>query len=189
MVFVQNIIAVFGCLLLTAVTATGSESLPTNEQAPWRAEIRMGVLVHDVDNLWSHSRKEDGVDLNAELILAYPDWQLLAGRIHSNLGASVNTQGDTSKVYGGLLWEYQFDSGIFLNLGLGGAVHDGRLDTDRDDTKSLGSRILFRIPIEIGYAAKRHHRISIMFDHISNGYLANPNQGLDTVGLRYGYRF
>ncbi len=149
----------------------------------------MGVLVHDVDNLWSHSRKEDGVDLNAELILAYPDWQLLAGRIHSNLGASVNTQGDTSKVYGGLLWEYQFDSGIFLNLGLGGAVHDGRLDTDRDDTKSLGSRILFRIPIEIGYAAKRHHRISIMFDHISNGYLANPNQGLDTLGLRYGYRF
>jgi len=28
-----------------------------------------------------------------------------------------------------------------------------------------------------------------MFDHISNGYLADPNEGLDTFGIRYGYLF
>ena len=76
-----------------------------------------------------------------------------------------------------------------MDVGLGAAVHDGKLDTRDDDKKSLGSRVLFRIPIEIGYALNNRHRISILFDHVSNGYLANPNEGLDTFGLRYGYKF
>jgi hypothetical protein len=28
-----------------------------------------------------------------------------------------------------------------------------------------------------------------MFDHVSNAYLAEPNDGLDTIGIRYIYRF
>jgi hypothetical protein len=28
-----------------------------------------------------------------------------------------------------------------------------------------------------------------MFDHISNAYLASPNEGMDTLGVRYGYQF
>jgi hypothetical protein len=29
----------------------------------------------------------------------------------------------------------------------------------------------------------------VTFDHISNAELASPNEGLDTLGVRYGYRF
>ncbi len=80
-------------------------------------------------------------------------------------------------------------SGIFMNVGVGAALHDGELEVGRDDKKALGSRLLFRIPIEVGYAMNRHHRLSIAFAHVSNAYLADPNEGLDTLGFRYSYRF
>jgi lipid A 3-O-deacylase len=31
--------------------------------------------------------------------------------------------------------------------------------------------------------------MKILFDHVSNAYLANPNEGMDTLGIVYGYRF
>jgi hypothetical protein len=31
--------------------------------------------------------------------------------------------------------------------------------------------------------------ISILFAHISNAYPADPNQGLDVLGVRYGIQF
>ena len=67
--------------------------------------------------------------------------------------------------------------------------YDGKLDTKRRDRKSLGSRILFHIPIELGLEIKKHHRVSLFFDHVSNAYLADKNDGLDTLGVRYGYKF
>jgi hypothetical protein len=149
--------------------------------------IRTGILAHDVP-VWSLSRREGGVDFNAELIFGFPNGRLFSGVVRTNLGFSLNSQGDTSKVYTGLLWEYMWDSGLFLNLGLGLAAHDGKLDNS-DDKKGLGSRILFRIPLEMGLLFTRHQGISMMFDHVSNAYLADPNEGLDTIGLRYIYRF
>jgi hypothetical protein len=68
-------------------------------------------------------------------------------------------------------------------------VHNGQLESDDANNKQLGSRVLFRVPIEFGFAIGKHHRISIMFDHISNADLADPNEGLDTLGLRYGFQF
>jgi hypothetical protein len=29
----------------------------------------------------------------------------------------------------------------------------------------------------------------ILFDHVSNAYLESPNDGMDTLGIVYGYRF
>ena len=178
-------------MLFTAVTtsATEPEPMPSKNGAGWLHGIRAGALAHDVDDLWSGTRKEGGVDLNAEIIFNRPSVSLLSGNVSPNLGASINTQGDTSKIYGGILWELAMKSGIFLNLGIGAAVHNGELDTSREDKKSLGSRVLLRIPIEIGYSLSEHHQISILFDHVSNAFLVDPNEGLDTLGLRYGYRF
>jgi hypothetical protein len=79
--------------------------------------------------------------------------------------------------------------GLFFAPGVGAAVHDGNLDERERHQKRLGSRVLFRIPVEIGYAFGAHHRLMFAFDHVSNAGLADPNQGLDTVGVRYGYRF
>ena len=159
-----------------------------DEQKPkWLHEIRTGILVHDVP-LWSRTRQEGGVDFNGEFIFGFPNYRILSGNLRTNLGFSLNSRGDTSKIYSGILWEYLWDSGVFLNLGLGAAVHNGELDNS-DDNKELGSRILFRIPVEIGLRFAGHQGVSIMFDHVSNAYLAEPNEGLDTIGLRYSYRF
>jgi hypothetical protein len=63
------------------------------------------------------------------------------------------------------------------------------LESDDSNKKQLGSRVLFRIPIEFGLTLQERHRISILFDHMSNAYLANPNEGMDTIGVRYGFQF
>lgn len=151
-------------------------------------EIRFGVLYHDL-GVWGGSSNEGGFDVNAELVFS-PSLDLFSGRLRANLGFSLNTTGDTSKIYGGGVWEYRWPKGYFIDLALGLTVHDGESDQgDVANMNQLGSPVLFRLAIETGFAFGRHHLISIMFDHISNGYLTEPNEGLDTLGLRYGYRF
>lgn len=151
-------------------------------------EVSIGLLAHDVDNLWSGSKKESGVDVNAEMVFKRPRRDVLHGRIRPNLGISVNNQGDTSKIYGGILWELASKS-LFFNIGVGVALHNGELEAKKDDKKGLGARVLFRIPIETGFTIHGRHRFSILFEHISNGYLAHPNEGLDSLGLRYSVLF
>ena len=151
-------------------------------------EIRLGVLYHDL-GVWGGSSNEGGVDINAELVFS-PSLDLFNGTLRPNLGFSLNTTGDTSKIYGGALWEYRWIKGYFIDLAVGLAAHNGETDEgDVANMNQLGSPLLFRLAIETGYAFGGHHLISIMFDHISNGYLTEPNEGLDTLGLRYGYRF
>ena len=174
-------------MISSASQAVCVEEKPTRHHRKWLYAIRTGILAHDVP-VWSRSRREGGVDFNAELIFGFPNCRLFSGSVRTNLGIGLNNQGDTSKVYSGLLWEYVWNSGLFLNLGLGLAAHTGDLENS-DDKKALGSRILFRIPIEMGLLFTRRQGVSIMFDHVSNAYLADPNEGLDTVGLRYTYRF
>ncbi len=152
-------------------------------------EIRVGLAAHDVDGLWSGDSKEEGPGLCAEAIFNHTLFRLLSASAQPNLGVNLNTRGDTSKLYGGFLLQWEMDSGFFFSTGLGLALHNGKLDTDSADKKSLGSRVLFRIPIEVGYAFDRHHRLILAFDHMSNAYLASPNEGMDTLGLIYGYRF
>ena len=179
------IIAILFSFLSSQVVC--AQEKPVRQNHKWLYGIRAGILAHDVA-VWSRSSLEGGVDYNVEFIFGSPNYPLFSGILRSNLGFSLNSRGDTSKLYSGLLWEYIWESGIFLDLGLGVAIHDGESDHS-DDKKGLGSRLLFRVPIEIGLSFTKHHGLSMMFDHVSNAYLAEPNEGLDTIGLRYTYRF
>lgn len=152
-------------------------------------EIRFGLAAHDVDGLWSGASKEDGADLIAEVIFRRSLFRLFSATAYPQLGASINTRGYTSQVYGGLVLRWELPAAFFFSTGCGLALHNGERDTTASDQKSLGSRVLFRIPIEIGYAVNRHHCVGLEFAHVSNAYLASPNEGLDTIGLVYGYRF
>jgi hypothetical protein len=176
-------------LMISPWAVMGTEPKPNTDVADWFYEVRIGILAHDVDNLWSGTSVEDGIDLNAELIFARPGIAVFSGNIRPNIGVSVNSQGATSKLYAGILWEIEGRTGLFFDIGLGLALHNGELQTENPDRKQLGSRVLFRVPIEFGYALSEHHRIAVSFDHISNAYLANPNEGMDTLGVRYCYRF
>ena len=169
----------FACATLLTVSICSADPID---------EIRFGVLYHDL-GVWGGSSNEGGFDVNAELVFS-PSLDLFGGMLRPNLGFSLNTTGDTSKIYGGGVWEYRWPKGYFIDLALGLTVHNGESDQgDVANMNQLGSPVLFRLAIETGFAFGRHHLISIMFDHISNGYLTEPNEGLDTLGLRYGYRF
>ena len=163
----------FLALVLAALAPAASGADPSAEGG-WLAEVRGGVLSHDTGGLWSGDHVEHGFDLNGELIFRRGSLPLGAGALRPHLGAT---------------WRLAADSGAFFELGLGAAVHDGELETTKKDQKELGSRLLFRIPIEVGFAFGEHHSLSLFFDHVSNAGLADENEGLDTLGLRYGHRF
>ena len=152
-------------------------------------EIRCGVAAHDVDGLWSGESYEEGPDILAEIVFNRPLFQLFSGTAYPDMGVSINTRGHTSKIFGGLLLQWEPAIPFFFSTGIGLAWHDGERDTTQMDRKSLGSQVLFRVPIEVGFAIEGHHRIMIVFDHVSNAGLAEPNEGMDTLGVMYGYRF
>jgi len=106
------------------------------------------VLDHDTDNLWIGFSRESSVDINAE-VLFNSVYDVLGGYIHPAVGASINTGGDTSKVYAGLRYRYELDNGPFFGLGV--AAHDGETKLVQADKKALGSTLLFHIPAEVGY--------------------------------------
>jgi hypothetical protein len=157
------------------------------QAAPTSLEVRGGVLAHDVPDLWAGFSLESGIDINAEVLIGR-GLPVLGGTIRPALGASVNTEGDTSRAYIDARWEIEFER-VFLGLGLGAAIHDGELDASAPDRKALGSRVLFHIPIELGYRLDARNSISVYFEHVSNWDLADANEGLDAIGVRYGHRF
>jgi len=166
--------------------ATAGEAMA--QAAPSGLELRAGVLAHDVPDLWAGFNLEGGVDINAELLFGR-GLPVLGGTIRAALGASVNTEGFTSRAYLDARWEIEWHSGIFLGLGLGAAIHNGELDASEPDRKALGSRVLFHIPVELGLRLDARNSVSVYFEHMSNGNLADANEGLDAIGVRYGRRF
>jgi hypothetical protein len=152
-------------------------------------ELKIGVLWHDVPGLWSGFQAEpNSADINIEALLS-PSVAFLGGTIRPALGASISTIGATSDAYIDARWQYETPSGIFFGLGLGAAVHDGQLQLEDWDRKALGSRVLFHIPAEVGYRFDDHNSLSAYFEHMSNAYTVSPNEGMDRLGIRYGYRF
>ena len=129
-----------------------------------------------------------GVDINAEVLFG-TGWYVLGGTLRPAIGGSFNTQGYTSRGYIDARWEVDLGSRLFLGLGIGAALHDGKLDPFWSDRKALGSRVLFHVPLEIGLRLDQRQSISLYFEHMSNGNTAKYNEALDSLGIRYGVKF
>ena len=115
-------------LLVCGAAATrAQEELPR----PFIDEIRLGVLAHDVPELWSGFSLESGVDINAELLFS-PAFSFLGGIVQPAAGISINSAGQTSKAYVDARITWGGETGFFLTTGLGAAVHDGELDSSGD---------------------------------------------------------
>lgn len=151
------------------------------------SEVRGGVFAHDVG--FFGTSKEDGVDINGEILFASPWFTEIIWSPRPTIGGSVNTGGHTSQGYAGLTWEFGFLENGFFNFFWGGAVHDGERTTNDPDSKELGCPLLFREGIDIGWRFAGKHALMAHFSHISNANLCDKNEGLDTAGIRYGYRF
>lgn len=185
------LIAIVPCLCLAAsASAADPDPTPTTDPAPKLIhEVRIGVMAHDVDGLWSGQHKEKGVDYSAELVFGHPLAEFWSGVVRPNVGFDWHNRGDTSKAYGGLVWHWNNDRRLSFELGLGAALHTGERETNDMHEKQLGSKLLFRIPIELGYEVAERQRVSLFFEHVSNAWLANENEGMDLLGARWAYKF
>ncbi|MCV9997159.1 acyloxyacyl hydrolase [Pararhizobium sp. YC-54] len=117
-------------------------------------------------------------------------WQqtILEPRIY--LGASVGTGDGVDQVYGGFSWTADITSRLFVEIGLGGTVHNGELDDSNGKGPDLGCRLLFREQVALGYRVTDNWQILATADHSSHANLCDgPNDGLSHAGLAIGYKF
>ncbi len=151
-------------------------------------ELKIGALYHDMPGLWSgFSSERPAVDANVELL--FRPWAYnFGGRLRPALGGTFSLNGETSKAYADLRWEIEAASGLFFGFGLGAAVHNGETELVAG-RKALGFRILFHPTAELGYRFDGANSVSLYFDHMSNGYSRRHNEGLDTLGVRFGHKF
>ena len=151
------------------------------------SEIRIGAMAHDA-GVFGGS-KEGGKDVNAELLFVSPDFLEAVFSPRPHIGIMVNSDHGTSQAYAGLTWDWTFWDPFFVEAALAITVHNGKIHSRALDERSLGCRALFRESASIGARFLEKHSISVMFAHISNSNLCDHNEGLDTFGVRYGYKF
>jgi len=179
--------------------------LPTRSQAQniTYSEVKLGILDHDAHFLGG---KEHGVDINPEVIFGSPisddmianapPWLHWALQPRPTLGGAIDTAGDTDQLYFGGTWSWMLvsnivnpEDGIVLGFFFGPGLNNGKIQSNSDDRKALGSNVLFREALDVGYQINLTWEISAYMDHISNGGLAKENQSINDVGIRIGYRF
>ena len=157
-------------------------------------EIKLGVLDHDI--ALGGSAIESGADLNGEILFTSPDFLSFLWSPRPHLGVAINTNGNTDQAYFGLTWglplvRHIVGQGDALTIygSLGGAFQDGYTSNAPLGRKNLGSVILFREAIELGYQITPVYSLSAIVDHISNANLANHNAGITGAGGRTGIKF
>jgi len=168
--------------------------MPVSAQTKLIDEIKVGGLAHDVTFLGRHV--EGGADVNLEILFTPPDILWVIGSPRPHIGADINTSGNTTDGYFGLTWGIMLiqslfgtNDGVFATGSLGGAIHDGYINSAPTGRKRLGSRILFRESAELGYQLTPNTSVSAIVDHISNANLGNHNAGITSAGARLGFKF
>ena len=168
--------------------------IPAAAQLKLVDEVKIGALGHDLGFLTHHV--ETGADINLEMLFTPPDVLRFIGSPRPHIGIDINTSGHTSDGYFGLTWGIMLiqslagaGDGVFANGSLGGAIHDGHIDTAPPGQKRLGSRILFRESAELGYQINPRTNISAILSHISNANLGVRNAGVTSAGARLGVKF
>ena len=150
------------------------------------SEIRVGALGHD-QGFTSH--KEDGIDVNAEILFGDTGWLGGEWTLRPNIGGNFNTDGYTNQGYFGMVVGHRLFGPFFIDAGAGGAYHDGKLDTPDPERHSLGCHLLFHLQGDVGIEFGDTWSVMAHIDHISNADLCDRNEGLTDIGVRLGARF
>ena len=180
-------------LAFVGPAAAADTDMMNQESAKFFDEFRLGVFAHDLDG--HGQRREDGANINAELLFAAPQWEFdnpLADFFFTprpHIGASVNTSGGTSSAYAGFTWELPVYGPIFVEGSFGGAIHNGETDNVDPNKEPLGCRALFRESASVGADITDNMRLLATINHMSNAGLCDTNPGITDVGVSLGYRF
>lgn len=192
------------------VSPTAALALAVAVSGPVQAgpldEARFGVMAHNTcvgvvtcDNAY----KENGVNIEGELVFASPDLLAFAFAPRPYVVASANLGGDMSYLGAGLAWSWDFAERWSLEPGVGYVVHSGEhLDNPyppsdarrgpfQDDNLLLGSRDLFRLSLVLDRDLTPAWGVQVALEHLSHGQIigSGRNQGVDELGVRLRYQF
>ena len=114
---------------------------------------------------------------------------LLRPRVH--VGAMASLAEGTSQIFTGLDWTVDISDKLFFNVGAGGTIHNGNLETTTTGGPTLGSRVLFWHYYALGVKVDKNWSVLASWDHSSHADLCNKcsNNGLTHIGLSIGYKF
>jgi hypothetical protein len=153
--------------------------------APARADALFGgVYAHDADIVTA-----SGIERGADLELGWRGPKILRalGGPRPYAFVSINSAGATHFAATGISW--RIGNPFYLRPGFGIAVHTGP-DRPSATRLRLGSRLLFEPEIGIGLRLAPRVSVEASWVHLSHGQLfGRQNPGLDTLGLRFNYRF
>ncbi|WP_068875679.1 MULTISPECIES: acyloxyacyl hydrolase [unclassified Phenylobacterium] len=171
-------------------------------------EVFLGAYAHDVDDGISYGKFEDGAQIVGGVRTTALDELRFLGRPRVHLLAGVNTSGGTNYAAAGLAWRFNLSERVYVQPGIGLAIHDGRVNLPSPDAPGLtpeerlkrlrdfqtkldlGSRVLFEPEISLGWKATRRLSVELSWIHLSHAKLAGDyNPGVGDVGVRLLYRY
>ena len=172
----------------------------------WLEEARIGLFQHNTCVLEctdsnKNINKEDGPNIEGELVFASPKFLKRLWQPRPYAVASINTAGATSHAGVGLHWNLKLGGKFSLEPGLGYVLHDGakevpypRFDprnvTFNEENVLYGSRDVFRTSLSLTYDITPKIAAQLTFEHLSHGHIigSGHNQGLDNLGVRLAWR-
>ena len=178
----------FTLRLILTLSLASLLSVPASADTPRPRivdSIHGGLIAHDIGG-----DAEDGFDATIEFRftpLFGEDWPI---RILPTLGTDISLNGQTSAAYFGATAQYPLAGSVFVEAFLGFTLHDAETPTQRDGA-DLGCSLLFRQGLGIGYR-QGAHALTLFGSHSSHGRILcddDNNDGLTSLGLRYGYHF
>ena len=195
---------VFG---VTVVLASSAAVARDRQQV----EVGAGILQHGITppfnrdapagTIYESTEEQGSVDV--QLLYRTPALGF-ALRPRLTAKAQINTRGRTSFVSAGAEWRRRALNGrVYAQIGVGVAVHDGRLfnpdpyapGLSREDAwrqytiyttrTAFGSRVLFNPNLSIGARLDRRWAVEAAYEHFSHAQIFNAqNSGIDNVGIR-----
>ena len=187
-------------LMTLALSAVG---LPGIASADLVDEVRVGVIQHNICVTdCKNADKEDGPNIHGEVVFESPDFLSILASPEPYLIASVNTAGNTSFGGFGVNWDFEIADGWAIEPGLGYVIHNGETANPfpngspeaaafASENVLLGSEDLFRTSLSLTRDLNTNWRVQLHYEHLSHGQILGDgrNQGMDSVGVRLGYRF
>jgi hypothetical protein len=171
-------------------------------------EVFLGGYAHDVDDGISYGKFEDGMQIVGGARTTSLDELAFLGKPRVHLLVGVNTSGGTNYAAAGLSWRFHLNEKVYVQPGIGVAIHDGRVNLPSPDAPGLtpeerlkrlsdfqtkldlGSRVLFEPELSVGWKATRRLSVELSWIHMSHARLAGDyNPGVGDVGLRLLYRY
>jgi lipid A 3-O-deacylase len=178
-------------------------ALAMSGQAHALDEVYVGVMAHNICVTdCKNADKEDGPVVELQADFESPEFLHWAYSPRPYVVASLNVAGDTSFVGVGLDWRFEIGDKWAISPGVGYVVHNGETNLPYPDGSPeaaafteehvlLGSRDLFRTTLGVSREIGEHWEVQGFFSHLSHGQILGNgrNQGMDQLGVRFGYRF